>query len=88
MKDLLEDIESYSDETAVNFNKSIIYFIDDYFDKTVSHLNSLLKNQRTFLCCGIEWREFLSMKIVVKRRFFIQNVYCNLSFILFRDLPI
>lgn len=43
MKNLLEIIESHPDEIAVSLGRSIIYFIEDDFDKTLDHLEFLIK---------------------------------------------
>lgn len=43
MKNLLDIIESHPCETAVNFGKSIIYFIEDDFENTISYLEFLIQ---------------------------------------------
>ena len=43
VKNLLDIIESHPDETVGNFGRSIIYFIEDDYEKTVSYLESLIQ---------------------------------------------
>lgn len=43
MKNLLDIVESHPSETAVNFGKAILYFIEDDFDKTTYYLESLIE---------------------------------------------
>jgi len=43
MKNLLDIIESHPSETAVNFGRSIIYFIEDDFEKTTRYLEFLIQ---------------------------------------------
>jgi predicted Zn-dependent protease len=44
IKNLLEIIESHPNESAVNFGRSIIYFINDDFDKMLECLELLTKS--------------------------------------------
>lgn len=44
IKNLLEIIESHPNENAVNFGRSIIYFIDDDFDNMLECLELLTKS--------------------------------------------
>ncbi len=43
MKNLLDFIESHPSESAVNFGRSIIYFIEDDYDKTINCLELLIQ---------------------------------------------
>lgn len=43
MKNLLDIIESHPSESAVNFGRSIIYFIEDDYARTISYLELLIQ---------------------------------------------